>query len=92
MAKTLDDVIKGLPLDQQQEVATQAARLIDEEMTTRDRSPAKTEKLTLSERDSLLVLDLLENPPEPSARLIRAAKAEQALDEIVAFDQEFGLL
>jgi transcriptional regulator with XRE-family HTH domain len=36
MAKTLDDVIKGLPLDQQEEVATQAARLIDEEMTLRD--------------------------------------------------------
>jgi hypothetical protein len=26
------------------------------------------------------------------SRLIRAFKAEQALDEIVAFDQEFGLL
>jgi transcriptional regulator with XRE-family HTH domain len=36
MAKKLDDVIKGLPLDQQQEVAAQAARLIDEEMTLRD--------------------------------------------------------
>jgi len=58
----------------------------------RNRSPAEAETLRLSERDSLLVLDLLENPPEPSARLIRAAKAEQALDEIVAFDQEFGLL
>lgn len=36
MAKTLDDVIKELPLDQQQEVETQAARLIEEEMTLRD--------------------------------------------------------
>lgn len=36
MARTLDDVMKGLPLDQQQEVAAQAARLIDEEMTLRD--------------------------------------------------------
>jgi transcriptional regulator with XRE-family HTH domain len=36
MAKTLDDVMRGLPLDQQQEVAAQAARLIDEEMTLRD--------------------------------------------------------
>jgi uncharacterized protein (DUF1778 family) len=35
----------------------------------------QSEKLRLSERDSLRVLDLLENPPEPSARLIRAAKA-----------------
>ncbi len=36
MVRTLDDVIKGLPLDQQEEVAAQAARLIDEEMTLRD--------------------------------------------------------
>lgn len=36
MARTLDDVIKGLPLDQQQEVAAQAARLIEDEMTLRD--------------------------------------------------------
>jgi uncharacterized protein (DUF1778 family) len=35
----------------------------------------EAETLRLSERDSLRVLDLLENPPEPSARLIRAAKA-----------------
>ena len=35
----------------------------------------ESEKLKLSERDSLLVLDLLEHPPEPSARLIAAAKA-----------------
>ncbi len=75
MVETLGDVIKGLPLDQQQEIATQAARLFEEEMTFRDRPPVKTEKMALSERDSLLVLDLLENVPEPSARLIRAAKA-----------------
>src|SRR5277367_712668 len=36
MARTLDDVIKGLPLDQQREVEAQAARLIEEEMTLRD--------------------------------------------------------
>jgi len=36
MAKRLDDVIKGLPLDQQAEVAAQAARLVEEEMTLRD--------------------------------------------------------
>jgi uncharacterized protein (DUF1778 family) len=36
---------------------------------------AEAEKMTLSERDSLRVLDLLENPPEASARLLRAAKA-----------------
>ncbi len=38
------------------------------------------EKLKLSERDSLLVLDLLEHPPEPSARLIKAARAGFALE------------
>jgi hypothetical protein len=36
MAKTLDDVIGGLPLDHQQEVETLAASLIEEEMTLRD--------------------------------------------------------
>jgi predicted transcriptional regulator len=36
MARTLDDVLKALPLDQQQEVATQAARLIEDGMTLRD--------------------------------------------------------
>jgi len=36
MARTLNDVIKGLPLDQQQEIETQAAHLIEEEMTLRD--------------------------------------------------------
>lgn len=32
-------------------------------------------KINLTERDSLRVLDLLENPPAPSERLRRAAKA-----------------
>lgn len=36
MARTLNDVIKGLPLDQQLEVEAQAARLIEDEMTLRD--------------------------------------------------------
>jgi transcriptional regulator with XRE-family HTH domain len=36
MARTLNEVIKGLPLDQQQEIETQAARLIEDEMTLRD--------------------------------------------------------
>jgi uncharacterized protein (DUF1778 family) len=36
---------------------------------------AKAEELRLSERDSLRVLDLLENPPQPTERLLRAAKA-----------------
>ena len=33
------------------------------------------EHVELSERDSLHVLDLLENPPEPSPRLLDAARA-----------------
>ncbi len=35
----------------------------------------QAERVTLSERDSLRVLDLLENPPSPNARLIAAAQA-----------------
>lgn len=30
--------------------------------------------LTLSEKDSILFVDILENPPEPNKRLIEAAK------------------
>lgn len=40
----------------------------------------ESEKLRLSGRDSLRVLDLLENPPDPPARLIRAAKAGFVLE------------
>ncbi len=36
MVRKLNDIIAGLPVDQQREVETQAARLIDEEMTLRD--------------------------------------------------------
>ena len=36
MARTLDEVIKRLPLDQQQDIEAQAARLIEDEMTLRD--------------------------------------------------------
>jgi uncharacterized protein (DUF1778 family) len=35
----------------------------------------KSERITLSERDSLRVLDLLEHPPAPNAKLIAAAQA-----------------
>ncbi len=35
----------------------------------------RAEHITLSERDSLKVLDLLEHPPKPTAKLKRAAKA-----------------
>lgn len=37
----------------------------------------EAEHIQLSERDSLKVLALLENPPEPNARLIAAAKTLQ---------------
>jgi len=33
------------------------------------------EHISLSQRDSLRVLDLLENPPKPNAKLVLAAKA-----------------
>jgi uncharacterized protein (DUF1778 family) len=36
---------------------------------------AEAERMTLSERDSLRVLALLENPPAAFDRLVRAAKA-----------------
>ena len=36
---------------------------------------AEAERITLSERDSLRVLALLENPPAAPDRLVRAAKA-----------------
>ena len=35
----------------------------------------KAERLVLSERDSLRVLDLLENVPAPNDRLLRAARS-----------------
>ena len=41
---------------------------------------SEAETLRLSERDSLRVLDLLENPPEPPARLMRAVKAGSGLE------------
>jgi len=39
----------------------------------------RAERLALSSRDSLKVLNLLENPPKPNARLKRAAKANRSL-------------
>ena len=36
---------------------------------------AEAEHIQLSERDSLRVLDLLENPPAPNAKLLAAARA-----------------
>ena len=34
----------------------------------------RAEKITLSERDAVRVLELLENPPKPTAALLAAAK------------------
>lgn len=36
---------------------------------------AQAEQISLSERDSLRVLDVLENPPSPNAKLLAAAHA-----------------
>ena len=36
MARTLDEVIKGFPLEEQAEIEAQATRLIEDEMTLRD--------------------------------------------------------
>lgn len=36
---------------------------------------AQAERVSLSERDSVRVLDALENPPKPNAKLLAAAKA-----------------
>ena len=35
----------------------------------------RAERIVLSERDTRLWLDLLDNPPEPNARLLAASKA-----------------
>ncbi|KAF0185860.1 MAG: hypothetical protein FD163_528 [Hyphomonadaceae bacterium] len=42
---------------------------------------ANAEKVKLSGRDSLAVLDALENPPKPNAKLLRAASALPPLVE-----------
>jgi len=43
-------------------------------MMVDQREPKPKVPVTLSERDSLRVLALLENPPAPTARLARAAR------------------
>ena len=39
----------------------------------------RSERIKLSERDTLFLLDLLENPPAPTERLVRAVKAGKTL-------------
>ena len=43
-------------------------------MVVDQREPKDTMPMTLSERDSLRVLALLEAPPAPAARLVRAGR------------------
>lgn len=38
----------------------------------------KSERVVLSERDYLRVLDLIENPPPPTPRLLRAAQSSKS--------------
>jgi uncharacterized protein (DUF1778 family) len=47
-------------------------------LPTAERIVHDAERITLSERDSKRVLDLLENPPKPSAKLVEAARARRA--------------
>ena len=51
-------------------------------MMVDQRKPKPTVPVTLSERDSLRVLALLENPPAPTAQLVRAERilAEFGMD------------
>jgi uncharacterized protein (DUF1778 family) len=67
---------------------TRAAALQHEDLTgfilrtvlpAAERIIERTERLELSERDSLRVLELLENPPKPSAKLRRAAKRHREI-------------
>jgi hypothetical protein len=48
------------------------------------RTPTDNSHATLSERDSLRVVALLENPPAAPARLVRAARAGFVLSLAVA--------
>ena len=49
--------------------------ILNEMLPKADAEIAAAETFALSERDSLRVLEALENPPAPTARLIRAAKS-----------------
>ena len=51
MARTLDEVIRSLPPDQQQDIEARAARLIEEEMTLRDLR--KAQEFTQARLDGL---------------------------------------
>lgn len=51
------------------------ARITDDNKRAAKTVIEESERIRLSERDSLLVLDLLENPPGPNAKLRRAIAA-----------------
>jgi uncharacterized protein (DUF1778 family) len=53
-------------------------------MVVDQREPQPTMPVTFSENDSLRVLALLENPPAPTERLVRAARilAEFGIDAL----------
>lgn len=91
MARTVSDTSSRIelrvPPEQKAVIARAAAlehmdvtgfilrRVLPEAQAVVDRA----EHVVLSERDSLNVLDLLENPPKPTDRLIRAAKSGRTL-------------
>ena len=71
-------------LPEQKSLLMRAAALKNTDLTDFVLQPAlreakavieEAERIALSERDSLLVLDLLENPPAPNAKLRKAIAA-----------------
>jgi uncharacterized protein (DUF1778 family) len=91
MARTLSDTSNRIELrvpPEQKAVIARAAALEHLDLTgfiLRTVLPEaqavvdRAQHILLSERDTLRVLDLLENPPAPAERLVRAAKAGQTL-------------
>ena len=54
-----------------------ASFMVQHALRVADTVVEKSERVRLSQRDTLRVLDLIENPPAPTPRLLRAAKAFQ---------------
>ena len=91
MARTINDTSSRIELripPEQKAVIARAAALAHMDVTgfilkqvlpEAQAVVERAEHLALSERDSLKILDLLENPPKPTERLIRAAKAGRTL-------------
>lgn len=44
-------------------------------MNNKQKAVTVSDKIILSERDTLLLLNVLKNPPPPTVRMIRAAQA-----------------